>query len=374
MRVEEKERLAMMEDARGAHPVLALRVDGNGEVGAGHIMRCCAIASAAQDAGCRAFFFVSDDESAAMLAAQGFDATVLGGSYRELGVADADILSDVAAECGALGVLVDTYAATDVFLARLGEGCHAAGARMGYIDDEYRFFTGCVGRPTRLPVDVLVNYGFAADADAYGETYAGTGVELLVGPSFAPLREGFRNAGFQVAEGVSSVLVTTGSTNPRRTLERVVSSCRSALPHVAVHVVVGPNAAYDEEPNERVVVHRSPRDMRKLMLESDLVVSAAGTTLYELASLGVPTIAVPITDNQDANIRAWRRLGLGPSVSSVCWSEAEMVKTVCRFAASREARVVSSQKLRQACDGFGAWRIVRRLCVTARWKGASVKF
>lgn len=42
--------------------------------------------------------------------------------------------------------------------------------------------------------------------------------------------------------------------------------------------------------------------MKTLMLESDVAISAGGQTLYELASVGLPTIAIQVVDNQSEDI------------------------------------------------------------------------
>ena len=45
------------------------------------------------------------------------------------------------------------------------------------------------------------------------------------------------------------------------------------------------------------------------MLESDMVISADGQTLHELARVGVPTVGVCIADNQLESIKEWDRIG-----------------------------------------------------------------
>jgi RimJ/RimL family protein N-acetyltransferase len=43
------------------------------------------------------------------------------------------------------------------------------------------------------------------------------------------------------------------------------------------------------------------------MLSSDIAITAAGQTLYELASCGTPSIAIAVAENQKNNIYEWRR-------------------------------------------------------------------
>ena len=342
---------------------LAIRVDGNSQIGSGHIMRCCAIARAANTMGYEALFFVSDEESSRMLQIQGFESKVLGGDYRSFGEEDALLLANAAKGAGVAGLLVDSYAASDEFLVVLHKHCHCVGIGIGYIDDEYRFEGGFSPEPSRLPVDALVNYGLAASLESYQGAYAGSAAELLIGPTYAPVREEFSKAIFEPKDLVSSILVTTGSTNPANVLERLASCCAEATPMASIHVIVGANAQFENEDSceSRFVFHHNPRDMRSLMLSSDLVVSAGGTTLYELATLGVPTIAVPITENQLANVSGWRKLGMGYSLQSVEWGSDELVALIRSLVDDAGARRILSSKMRETCDGKGAMRVAKAI-------------
>ncbi len=49
--------------------------------------------------------------------------------------------------------------------------------------------------------------------------------------------------------------------------------------------------------------------MRRLMLESDIVVSGGGQTLYELARIGTPVVAVGLALNQLHNLDYWQTTG-----------------------------------------------------------------
>lgn len=343
--------------------LLLLRADGNQEVGSGHVMRCCSIARAAEATGRRALLCVSDDASAEMAADRGFEPLVVGGDFRELGATDADRLARVASDLGASAILVDSYAAVDRFLSSLRELCGGAGVPVGYIDDEFRFSTGYVSAPVRLPVDVVVGYAFGAAAAEYGEAYQGTDTRLLVGPKYAPIREEFRNRSYVPSPHAKSILLTTGSTNPGGMLERFTSCCLAVVPGARIDVVVGKSARFEWEGvgSERIRVHRDPGDMASLMLASDLVVSAAGTTLYELAALGVPTVAVPIVENQTENVQGWTKMRLGGAVGSVDWDDGELTVQIQEMAGNSDARRDCSRRMRSAVDGLGARRIADAL-------------
>ena len=97
------------------------------------------------------------------------------------------------------------------------------------------------------------------------------------------------------------------------------------------------------------------------MLASDLVISAGGTTLYELAALGVPTIAVPITENQLANVSGWRKRCLGFALQSVEWNDGELIGMIRSLATDTVLRQALSSGMRGMCDGQGARRVVEAI-------------
>lgn len=49
--------------------------------------------------------------------------------------------------------------------------------------------------------------------------------------------------------------------------------------------------------------------MLSLMLKCDIAVTAAGQTTYELARIGLPTIAIGVVENQKFNIDGWLEIG-----------------------------------------------------------------
>jgi len=63
-----------------------------------------------------------------------------------------------------------------------------------------------------------------------------------------------------------------------------------------------------------VTVHPRGSTLLALLSGTDVVVSAAGTSAAELLFLGVPTIFVPVAENQAENAASIERLGLGPVV------------------------------------------------------------
>lgn len=305
------------------------RVDGDSSIGAGHIVRCVSIAQEVEAQGGKAVFVSANEESAKILRKYDFEPLLVGGDLRHLGKFDAQELASVMND-GA-SVLVDSYGITDEFF----DTCADLGLKVAYIDDMYTFETGSHSDPVRRNVRVLINYSFGFSEEDYDNVYKGTSTKLLIGPKYAPVRKVFREKAdqYQVRDKVENVLITTGSTNPNRSLEKMAQGCRETLPSTHISVVVGPNSNFDDSLVSKLNLYliKGATDLSDYMLASDLVISAAGTTLYELYTLGVPTIAVPIVENQLANAKGYEKTGIGKALIATAWDSIDVAKLVGDF-------------------------------------------
>lgn len=339
-----------------------VRADANSRIGSGHVMRCSAIAEEVVRQGGAAVFAVSDEGSADFVRGVGFDARVLPGDPMALGNEDARRLSSLADRLHAKCILVDSYGVTDGFFDGLG-AVRSRGARIAYIDDLFTFEDGYAPFPHPRAVDIVVNYSFSASGAAYRDAYRDIPALCLIGPSYAPVRSQFRRRAELRRPEVERMLITSGSTNQRRLLERLVDTCLRSVPCAKLDVVVGKLASYEGEADDRVNVLHDVADMASVMSRVDLALSAAGSTLYELAAVGVPTIAVATTENQLLNAEGFEKLGLGPVVrfEDGRFVGGEPETAVSNFSQDHNARVTAAKRASTIVEGFGAERIVRSL-------------
>jgi RimJ/RimL family protein N-acetyltransferase len=99
-------------------------------------------------------------------------------------------------------------------------------------------------------------------------------------------------------------------------------------------------------------------DMPAAQAWADLAVSAAGSTVYELMRMGVPSIVVSVAENQRATARALGELGIAVDLGGVESLEPEAIEhAVEGLAADRAARLRMSERGRVAVDGQGALRV-----------------
>ena len=324
-------------------------------------MRCLSIANVLERIGCEVVFLVSSEQSYEFVKARNGYPVVLSANPMRLELADAEKMSEYCKAKCIEAVLIDTYAVDDRFVSFLR---HLIGSsiKLIYIDDMYNFKNGRSVVPCLFDVDLAVNYDFRASLDLYAKTYSATHTKLLIGPKYAPLRKDFQNAARSFSDEINRVLVTTGSTNPQCALERMVDGCLEVFPDTEINVVVGPLAQFEIAASRKrhLDIHYNA-DMIRLMQLADIAVSAAGSTLYELACMGVPTLAIPLVKNQIGNAMGFRDLGLGSVIDKADWNSKDVVKSLKELSASRDLRKLYHEQGMNEVDGYGATRIANAI-------------
>ncbi|MEA3210634.1 MAG: hypothetical protein QOE70_3691 [Chthoniobacter sp.] len=183
---------------------------------------------------------------------------------------------------------------------------------------------------------------------------------LMLGPLFHPLREEFwpELRSKRVRPTVREVLVMLGGGDQGSDLSLLMQWVREALPEVKLHIIVGPYTQVHEK-DSRMVVHRSPSNVRLVLEQCDLAVSAAGQTLFELAACGIPTLAIQIIENQKPNFRGFRDLGGILALGSIKSRDlpARLKRELRRVARDATVRQRLADTARNIVDGKGALRI-----------------
>lgn len=288
--------------------MILFRADGNAQVGSGHIMRCLSTADAFKRKSFDCKFVLADKSFQPLIEDRGYSVHVLETDYRDMDSEWDCLRKAIVKYCPKL-VIVDSYFVTKSYLQRLKDQ-----VRLAYIDDLAAF---------AYPVDVLVNYNAYGPELDYKKLYNDEKIscpQLLLGVTYAPLREMFRNVPKrEQKENVENVLISTGGSDPLHlalTLAIAVAEQGNAFNY---HFLVGAmNEDYEKikavaANNQKIHVHHNVKDMKSLISSCDLIVSAAGSTLYEICACGVPVITYALADNQLPGIEAFVNLQIAVS-------------------------------------------------------------
>lgn len=340
-------------------PPLIIRADASTEVGTGHVMRMIALAQAWRRRGGEARFVschcpegLKERVSESGFAQEMVDAVP--GSPEDLEA----LLSHIGREEG-VRVALDNYH----FDFRYQSGVRQAAARLLVVDD--------YGHQDRYNADVLLNQnppGERSDLDQ--RLKDGT---VLRGTRFALLREEFLDStvdGAEESERAGHVLVTLGGGDPDNVTARVMEALARHADCVSrLRVIIGganPFLSRIEELGRSlpfpVEVIMNARNMSRHMGWADLVVSAAGSTCWELARMRRPAAVVVVAENQREIAAQLEREG---AVCYLGWHqdlEAEdLSERLAPVLVDSSRREHLAQNLGRLVDGKGADRVAAAL-------------
>ena len=356
--------------------MLYIRADGNTEIGMGHVMRCLSIAEAVaeMDGQPKPVFLTADEGCCHLISDRGFQSIVLNTDYR-------DMMSELPQLAKLLDkendiILVDSYQVSEEYYIALGQL-----AKVACLED--------MGEP--YPVDLLINYNIygtqlAANYQKLsGDARDDTGLDrypgqILLGVEYMPLRKAFQlPSKYVVKDKVTDVTITTGGSDPcfaaGALMDTFLSDSDLSDQKIHWHVISGPFNSFAQQLKSRyqtcdnVTVHENVKDMRSLLLKSDIVLSATGSTIYEVSSLGIPMIVFYFAENQRQGAEALEQMtdivNAGCFASDADAVTAKAVAAMKKCVSQKDYRSLLHEQERQLIDGKGALRIARHLLALA---------
>lgn len=343
---------------------LAIRADADATIGAGHVMRCLALAQAwKRSAGEVTFLFAGEPPPiSTRLRSEGMAveslSCVRGG---------ADDAFQTVARCRAIGpewIVVDGYP----FDAAYYEALKQSGLGLLAIDD--------YAHAGRYRVDFVLNQNVYATPSLYPAR--GEETELLLGARYLLLREEFlewTNWQRNHPTVARRVLVTLGGGDTITTMLMVIDGLiEVGRQDLEVKLLCGhlnPNRASIAKAAEVAPFHlevaSATDDMPSLMAWADLGISAGGSTCWEMAFMGLPALALILADNQQPVVRELDRQGVVISLASPGESTRDdLARNARALLADPSRRAAMSRSGRALVDGQGASRVVNKLLVSNR--------
>jgi UDP-2,4-diacetamido-2,4,6-trideoxy-beta-L-altropyranose hydrolase len=340
-----------------ANPRILFFADAGPAVGGGHVMRCLTLARALAAKGAECAFVES--RAAAPILRRPAEAaqTLLAMSNAEDLAGVVTYAQDFAEQLEADVVVIDHYGAG----AAEDEQLRAGGARkLVAIDD-------LADRPRVC--DLLIDPGYGRRREQY-DGLVGEACVARLGPSHALVRPEFaaarqRAMSRRAKHGpVRRALVALGLTDIGGITERVVRALIPALDETRLDVVLGAGAASLPalealtESDRRIHLFIDNAEMASLMADADIAIGAGGSSVWERATVGLPTATVILAENQRTMIEHMADAGFTRAVDAAAPDFEDRLRTVWSLlAGDPPLRWRLAERTAELCDGHGAERV-----------------
>jgi UDP-2,4-diacetamido-2,4,6-trideoxy-beta-L-altropyranose hydrolase len=312
---------------------IVFRVDSSPLISGGHVMRCLALADRLAAAGHDTRF----ERSGHALARIPAMSPAAGERWDRDIMTDADQSADAAAFRTEVGegadwIVVDHYRLD----ARWERAARGGGSRLLVLDD-------LASRPHDC--DLLLDPTLGRAAEDY-RGHVPADCRLLLGPAFALLGPGFaaeRPAALErrrTMGPVTRILVSLGSGDDGGSGEAAAAAAAAAFPEATIDRAGGATPV-------------EPQQMAALMRDADLAIGAGGTTSWERCCLGLPSIVLPIADNQRLIVKRLAAAGVALAIAGV-----DQLTAALHELADPATRAPMAAAAFAICDGEGIGRAV----------------
>jgi len=262
---------------------VAIITEGIYGTGYGHLTRCLSISQAFEEKGIVPLFIANCDEEGKKFIP---NVNLLQINWQKN---IAELLRHIQ---GFDIAIVDSYLAPIEIYEQIYESVKKA----VYLDDYIRL---------DYPPGIIVNGTINADSLPYKKNKIH---EFLLGVDYIPLRKEYWDTETpeRKKSDVKNVLITFGAQDFRNLTTKVLSFLDKKFPSLNYHVVV--SEFFEPKLNKDNIFYYhtlSAEEMLQVMFNTDVAITAAGQTTYELTRLGIPMIAIGVAENQKNNINGW---------------------------------------------------------------------
>jgi UDP-2,4-diacetamido-2,4,6-trideoxy-beta-L-altropyranose hydrolase len=362
-------------DAATGKRSVAFRVDASTRMGVGHVMRCLALAQHLKRSGAENFFICRflPDRLKGALEESGHTVILLAQAVHDqagdlahsdwLGTSqlvDAEHTKNAIRTLRCDWLVVDHYALD----RRWESSLRGMTRKLMVIDDLADRDHDC---------DLLLDQNHATgSANRYAGKVPGH-CRILLGPRYAMLREEFRSmhAQSKVRNGdVKRIFVFLGGADGAGYTSRVLDGLATLpLANVLVEVVIGA-----ENPHREMIratchaqgfaCHVQSESMAQMMSAADLAVGAGGTATWERCSVGLPSMALCVAENQRQALEDAALDGLVYAPELPSKAAGEIALHVSALLENPALLRSMSARCLQAVDGNGTWRVAQAMGYT----------
>ncbi|OIJ10409.1 UDP-2,4-diacetamido-2,4,6-trideoxy-beta-L-altropyranose hydrolase [Anaerobacillus alkalilacustris] len=197
--------------------------------------------------------------------------------------------------------IVDSYLATEDLYKVISNRAK----KSLFIDDNARI---------KYPRGVVVNPSLSSNVVTYPKNDTNC---YLLGHKFIILRTPFIQVKREPQKTkVKEVLITLGGSDIHNLTPIILNKFSSRYPNIIFNVVIGNAFKNIDEikrfssKNTKLYENATAEEMKRVMLKSDIAITAAGQTIYELMATQTPFIPIKVAENQSNNVSGLKEFNL----------------------------------------------------------------
>ncbi len=318
------------------------RLDAGKKNGMGHLMRCRALADALHAQGVACTF-----------ACKIIDSEICLSPHRLHSIENEDEF--LAISKSYQWIIVDhyEYSSEELYVLHKHPDSHLI-----VLDD--------MGNRGHLYADIIINP--LAKARAFTSYQLSSRAQLLLGPEYCLLGESFQTVKLPAFETRNRIVITFGGSDVAGLTLPVIKAVADYDAITSYRIVVVTGAACADGPaiekhceQQHYQYRHNVQNMAELFSTARLAISAAGSTIFELACCAVPSVFAVVADNQWLAAREHSLLGWCRSV------DCRKVQPVNELLQQAELLLTDnnleqySQTARKIVDAKGAGRVASRI-------------
>lgn len=344
-----------------------IRADASPTIGSGHIARCLTLARVLRAQGSHVAFACRrlPGHRLDALSAEGFETFALPDFYPDEDPQQGiESMLPWQADIDALALQLDGHADFDwIIVDHYGLDHHWQTAarrwssRIAAVDDL---------ATRRYSVDLLLNQNLSGLSENYAPLLPDD-CRTLLGPRYAMLREEFNCPAIEIKPRARRVLVNFGGFDAAMQTHHAMLALADFCALQVDFVAGADNPAWAQmqalaETRSNWRLHSFVSDFYQRMTEADLFIGAGGGTSWERAAMGLPTICIAVSNNQQANGEVMAAAGAHVFMGAREQVSVEQLRDAIGFVVDNVyLRQGLAERSRQLVDGRGALRVAAAL-------------
>ena len=337
---------------------LIIRVDGNVDIGTGHFMRCLALAQYWQNNGGEIYFVMNNPQSLeSRISMENMNLIKL--EENPASQDDALKLIDIFNELNGDWIVVDGYHFKSDYLDVIKQN----NIKVLLFDDE--------GKLDNYSSDIILNQNLHAHSINYKSLESYT--KLLLGTPYVLLRTEFLNyLNYKklIKEVATNVLVTLGGSDKNNYSLKVLKAITN-IKDSSINIIVllgskNPHKQiildFIEKSSFNITLLQNVNDMPNKMEWADLAISSGGTTVWELAFMGVPVIVGGTSHIEEVLIEGLNKNNLFKTITRLDEiDELDLTKIISEVIHDEKLRNTMSHDGKKFVDGLGCSRVYKTM-------------